>query len=103
MALDFIIENNKTYPREYLPLGTETHWEIYNSAKTKKMPLLGNINDYYLDYNFSTEQFDELLVEIKNLLKDSKNSIEADNFLIELKNLIISAKEQDKNIFVRAD
>ena len=102
MALDFIIENNKTYEKEYLPMGTETHWEIYTLAKNSKYPLISRLSDYYSDYVFAFEDLEGLLVEVEELLKQVEKDHQV-SFLTELKKLILSAKEQKQNILVRAD
>jgi len=102
MALDFIIENNKTYEREYLPLGTETHWEIYTIAKENKFPLISRISDYYSDYIFKVEELEDFLAEIEGILKYVEKDYQVD-FLQELKKLILSAEEQKQNVIVRAD
>jgi len=103
MALDFIIKNNKEYPKDYLPIDIKTHNIIVTEAKKNVLLMFSRIADYYADSFYDVSELENLIKEIDMLmekLSDSKDSI---NFLGELREMAMSALKQDTGIRVRAD
>ena len=103
MALDFIIKDNKDYPKGYLPIGAELHWYIINEAKKNVLLMFSRIADYYADSFYDISELDTLIDEIDRLMNLVTDKKEAEDFLIELRKMVESAKKQNKGIFVRAD